>query len=62
MGVAEESEEQRPRTKAGGETKMKEKGCGDYGEITAMLCLASKQRGKGKSEPGCPVGGPGRPG
>lgn len=48
MGVAEESEEQCPRTKAGGETKMKEKGCGDYGEIAAMLCLASMQRGKGE--------------
>lgn len=48
MGVAEETEEQRPRTKAGGETKMKKKGCRDYSEITAMLCLASRQRGKGE--------------
>lgn len=48
MGVAEETEEQRPRTKAGGETKMAEKGRKDYREITAMLCLASRRRGKGE--------------
>lgn len=53
VGVAEETEEQHPRTKVKGRTKTKGTKCGDNRDA---LPGCSRCRMKGKPGPGCPTG------